>query len=170
MGLLVESGWGPWVTPGTVYENSVYTLDSSASWFATATANNSAFCTGIAAARRGYTFWVPWMKNLDAMKVNTRCSMGAALATSTRLLETVGRFLPNDPKLYLRPIFRFGLAKPSGIGGNTDISVFLVHLVSGNPYKAQDQMDDLMKVMSTIIPQGTSAIVVGDFNIDILGT
>ncbi len=59
MGLLVESGWGPWVTPGTVYENSVYTLDSSASWFATATANNSAFCTGIAAARRRYAFWVP---------------------------------------------------------------------------------------------------------------
>jgi len=170
MGLLVEAGWAPWVAPGNVVEDSVYPRDTSASWFNKTVDQTDAFCQGVAGVpnRRGSAYWVPWVKNFWAQRVNTRCSMGAVMVPVTRSVGDVWRFVSPDPRLYLRSIFRFGLNKPTGQGGAAEFSVFLVHLVSGNPRKAQDQMDNLISVMSKIIQQGTAAIVVGDFNIDII--
>ncbi|HZO32879.1 MAG TPA: hypothetical protein VFH48_43610 [Chloroflexota bacterium] len=170
IGLLVEAGWAPWVTPGNVYEDTIYPRDTNASWFNKTVDQTDAFCQGVAGVphRRGSAYWVPWVKNFWAQRVNTRCSMGAVMVPVTRSFGEVKRFISPDPRLYLRSIFRFELKRPSALGGSVELSVFLVHLVSGNPYRAQQQMDNLIAAMSKLIQQGTSAIVVGDFNIDII--
>lgn len=170
MGLLVEAGWAPWVTPGDVHKDNVYPRDSSASWFNRAKDATDAFCQGVNAIphRKGHAFWVPWVKNAGEMNVNSRCSMGAVIAPITRNLGSFGRFKDEDPWLYLRPIFRFGLNRPTAQGGAAELSVFLVHLVSGYPTKAQAQMEALISAIGKLVQQNTGAIVVGDFNINII--
>ena len=167
VGLIVESGWAPWVTSGDVVINNVYWLNTSLTYYDTTNAAASPFCQAVEAKRRARAYWVPWVANLDAMKTNTRCSMGAVLLPAKRLVESGTRYNLKKNALFRRPVFRFDVMKPNDTGAIPDFSVFLVHLVSGRPNKAQEEMDVLTKTMSTLIPQGSSALIVGDMNVDL---
>src|SRR5580692_10860482 len=61
--LLVESGWGPWVTPGPVTCNACYWQDSSMTWYDAKASGKSTFCQGIGEQRRYRAMWVPWVKS-----------------------------------------------------------------------------------------------------------
>lgn len=162
-GVLMESGWAPWVLSGDVYMNATYDFERSASWFNHASLGNSAFCAGIVATRRRYGLWVPWVGNLNAMKTNSRCSMGAALLPDSRRIQAISTF---ETQLSIRPVVKLSM----GIGSNTDITVLVVHLMSGYPAGAQRQLDELTAAMSKMIPQDTCGIIVGDMNINLLNT
>jgi hypothetical protein len=164
VGMLVESGWAPWVAPGDVIINGIYPLNTGATWASAVGVANSAFCQGVLAARGRHAFWVPWVGNLNAFKTNTRCSLGGAFVPKTRQFQNMSLF--NEQNIFRRPVVQLSV----GIGNNTDFTIMLVHLISGNYNKAQDEMDYLVATMSHIIPQGTTGIVVGDMNIDLLKT
>src|SRR4051812_42121361 len=166
MGLLVESGWAPWVLPGDVTVNAVYPLEEEVTWYAQVASSKSAFCQAILAKRRRYAYWVPWVKNLDAMKVNTRCSIGSMLLPSKFVVSPGSRHDFTQDGILIRPVFRFDVGTGTSKGSNVTLSVFLVHLLSGYANGAQAEMDYLITKMATLIPEGTSAIVVGDMNID----
>ena len=55
-----------------------------------------------------------------------------------------------------------------GTGDDVKLTILLVYLISGYWRNAQAEMDDLTTTMSTLIPQGTVGMVVGDMNIDLL--
>jgi hypothetical protein len=167
LGLVVEAGWAPWVTPGNVVLDEVYPLDSWATWYDKDKASASDFCSGVSKARMRRAFWVPWVGNIDAMRTNSRCSMGAVAIPKSRYISQGDRIRGTDPSLYYRPIFRIPVKTPSAGGGTTQLTVFLVHLVSGKPAVAQAQVTGLVNAMSRLVPEGTGAIVVGDFNINI---
>lgn len=63
-----------------------------------------------------------------------------------------------------RPVVRVCL----GQNNTTQITILLVHLISGFAPKAQAELTILIKAMSQLIPQGTCGVIVGDMNIDIL--
>jgi hypothetical protein len=173
LGLLVESGWGPWVTPGQVRKNFVYTRASRNSWFNATADNNSAFCQGVSRYRgRAGAFWVPWVRSYNALKTNTRCSMGAVTYAGKRRFTGIGRLAdPSQGTVFYRPVCRVQIGQPGSGGGlaSAEFSTYLVHLISGNPGAAQHQMDTLINFIRPNIPQGSGAIIVGDFNINILG-
>src|SRR4051794_27528717 len=76
IGLLVESGWAPWVLNGEVQVDSVYGFSSEQEWYNHGAEHTSAFVGGVAASRQLTAFWVPWRKSLDSRWSNSRCSMG----------------------------------------------------------------------------------------------
>jgi hypothetical protein len=67
----------------------------------------------------------------------------------------------------IRPVFCYSVVRPSR---TPELSVFLVHLVSGWPDGAQAEMNALISVIGTLIPQNTAAVIVGDMNINLLTT
>jgi len=164
VGLLVESGWAPWVTSGDVTINALYSLESEVTWYDGPSAANSAFCQGVKAKRRLTAFWIPWAKNLDAMKTNTRCSMGGILMPASRVVVDTTRFLMAE---HLRPVLRILLGKPANQNYTPDFTILLVHLISGRPIVAQNEMNDLIGGMQSLISQGTSGVIVGDMNVDL---
>ena len=163
VGVITESGWAPWILSGDVQINSVYDFNSDSTWFDHTSLVNSAFCQGIAASRRRYGLWVPWVGNLNAMKTNSRCSLGAALLPDKRRIKSITSFKSD---LSWRPVIKFSL----GLGRFTDITILVVHLISGYAAGAQAELNELTKHMSGMIPQGTCGIIVGYMNINLLTT
>ena len=162
-GLLLESGWAPWVASGNVYIDATYSLDSSATWFDAVKAGVSTFCLGMTAVRGRFSLWVPWVRNLEAMKTNSRCSLGGAIIPYRMNMQSMSTFKSD---LSIRPVVKFCL----GVNRDTNFTILLVHLKSGWPAGAQAELNELTSTMSNIIPEGTSGIIVGDMNIDLLTT
>lgn len=165
-GFLVEAGWAPWVTPGPVTLNGLYAVDSRATWYDSQQANKSAACVGIQASRRRGAVWIPWVATPEGFKVNTRCSLGGLWAlNSLSVLETRRFLFPSKKQLKVRrPIIRVQFGGIFGV----KLTVMIVHLVSGYWIAAQNQMDYLVSITRTMVPQGTPALIVGDLNIDLL--
>lgn len=162
-GLLLESGWAPWVASGNVYIDATYGIDSNAMWFDAAKARVSTFCLGMTAVRGRFSLWVPWVRNHEAMKTNSRCSLGGAVIPYKMNLQSMSTFKSD---LSIRPVVKFSL----GPERDTKFTILLVHLKSGWSTGAKAELEELTKNMSKVIPQGTSGIIVGDMNIDLLKT
>lgn len=161
--LLVESGWGPWVASGDVVINNCYSMDSTASWFSATTSAKSSFCQGVEQSRRYKAVWVPWVKNLNALKTNSRCFIGGAVFPSSLNLQGLDRI---EVKGFVRPTIRMKL----GRGNNTSFTILLVPMISGYPGRAQAQaqLTGLGRSMQTLVPTNTAALVVGDMNVNLL--
>lgn len=163
---LVEAGWAPWVTPGDVTINEEYWLAQDVSYYDAATAQNSPFCVAVGAKRRRHALWIPWVKNLNAFKTNTRCSLGGMYLPASLQIAQINRIQVEG---LLRPVVRTILGK---VGGKSSVTprftILLVHMVSGYPAYAQRQLNDLIAAMSKLVAQGTEAIIVGDMNVDLL--
>jgi hypothetical protein len=162
VGLLIESGWAPWINSGDVKLNAIYPCTEQVVYFNTTSIvlgnNYSAFTANIVQERKYYGFWIPWQKNLDK-KSNTRVSMGGVL-----LPKSAGTYVDSiSISSSIRPVVRVLI-------GSKNFAVFLVHLISGVPVKAQEEMNTLISQVRSIIPEGYRAIVVGDMNIDLLTT
>lgn len=156
-GMLVESGWAPWVQDTEVVENGNYQMVSTASWYSAAGVANSPFCQGVDGTRQWKALWVPWVKTLNAMRTNSRCSMGATVLPYQR--RFMG-FYPSNQGL-LRPVVVSGFA----VGSTQMLTVLQVHLVSSR--NAIYELNALTAAMSRLIPQGTTGLVVGDLNVDL---
>ena len=161
---VVESGWAPWVSSGDVSINTRYSFDSRATYFDKSSLATSNFCHGVNVKRGRRAIWVPWVKNLDAMKTNTRCSMGIFSRSGPGLVHVFG--VKKGRVFQRRPLARNVISK----GKITLLTVILVHLISGSPSKAQEDMLDIIKAMSKVIPEGSAALIIGDMNIDLLVT
>jgi hypothetical protein len=162
LGVLVESGWAPWVTSGPVTENVAYPLGlGETPWMAKPLVG--AFSTGVTSSRGQTAYWVPWVKTPDALKPNSRCSLGGTTIKLYSTGGTVGMMAPFADNLILRPVVRIQLIRAK----NTWMTVLVVHLISGWWQKAMDHMMTLVSTMSTFIPQSTPALIVGDMNIDL---
>lgn len=162
--MLVEAGWAPWVASGDVTLNALYPLESDLTWYDAAAAAASPFCVGIQQSRRYRATWVPWVKNLDALKTNSRCSMGSAVfpnALQVAPME-VGEF-----EGFSRPVIRMRFGKGNR-SLNVSFTILLVHMISGYQWLAEQQLVDVMTRMSQLIPQGSSALIVGDMNVNLL--
>lgn len=160
IGLVAESGWAPWVPGGSVSINSPYPFDSS-------TGNGGAFCTGVASRRQNKAVWIPWVGNLDAMKTNTRCSLGGVSACNSRIVNLEVMPMIDWMK---RPVVRVSIGKNQGNGTTIEFTILMVHLISGVPFKAQDEINALTTAARQMIPEGTAALIVGDMNINLLTT
>jgi hypothetical protein len=163
IGLVVEAGWAPWVLPGEIRLNAPYFLDSALTFYDGKTAAKSSLCNALGATRNWRAMWIPWV-NLDPddfdKKVNTRCSMAAVSCTRNLNLTGIDRIDLADWG-HLRPVVRVGV----GIGDDTKLTIFCVHLISGYWGLALHQLGDLTRQMSSWIPEGSMAIIVGDMNI-----
>jgi hypothetical protein len=164
--LVVEAGWAPWIASGTVVVNNVYPYDIDSDRYNGPGAANSQCCMAIEDSRRRKAWWVPWVNTPAEMdsgiRTNSRCSMGAILMPNRlRIQGQPGRYIYNGHK---RPVVRVQL----GARRDVEMTILLVHLISGYWRNAQAEMDDLTATMSTLIPQGTLGMVVGDMNIDLL--
>lgn len=156
IGVLEEAGWAPWVPNQEVRINNVYWFDSTK-----VIRGNSTLCDGLYDARKP-AFWIPWAKNLDGIKTNSRCSMGGVSLLMNYNVNEVCTL--KDEAFELRPTVRVRIAK-----GDTPVfTILFVHLISGFPKGATIQLEPLIAHMSQMIPQGTPAIIVGDMNIDLL--
>jgi hypothetical protein len=166
VGMLVESGWAPWVdrdTRGRLKANALYDFDSWMTYFDKKGAQKSSFCHTIAASRNRHAFWIPWVRNVESTRFNTRCSIGATL------LRRRGSYIGWETTRTLMP----GMRRPAvrvqlRVGRNVQLTVFLVHLISGGSYKAQREMDRLIAAMRQVVPAGTPSIIVGDMNVNLL--
>lgn len=162
--LLVESGWAPWVTPGEITLNATYWLRQGVSYYAEKPALKSTFCVAVEASRRWKALWIPWVKNLDAQP-NTRCSMGSMILPAKKLMGHTDRIMVEG---LLRPVVRVTIGTSGKHNVTPEFTILLVHMVSGYPNLAQRQLDELIASMSKLIPQSTSAIIVGDMNVNLL--
>lgn len=165
IGLLVESGWAPWVVPGEVVVNNAYWYPLDKTYIDPVASANSVFCQQVDAKRLRKALWVPWVNNLDAMKTNTRCSMGGILLPTSKKIEPSGSFVFEGHK---RPTLRFLVGKNQGLGRMAyEITVLLVHLLSGGSQKTINEMFHIVDSLTQLIPEGTSGLVVGDMNVDL---
>lgn len=156
--VIEEAGWAPWLPYGEVHVNGTYRFDSSA-----VIPGKSSFCDGIYAARKP-AFWIPWAKNLDSIKTNSRCSMGCiSLLQNYNVLEVTTL---KDATFESRPTVRVIVGKDR----TPVFTILFVHLISGYPAGAKIQLRPLIDHLSQMIPEGTPAIVIGDMNIDLLVT
>jgi hypothetical protein len=175
IGLLTEASWAPWMLPDTksdpnatvsVFNTVVYDFEWREGNTGYVPGKESPFCTGIKANRSRKAFWVPWVGNFNAA-TNSRCSMGAAFLLKRSTMGSNQTYV-ELPQLKLKDVFRRPAVRfDLKYAGNVWFTVFLVHLVSGWQAGAQDELDTLAKAVSTIVPQGTPAIIVGDLNINI---
>jgi hypothetical protein len=173
--LLTEASWAPWMTPNRSW--SVDVQDSSAYEFVwrenTAEyvdGKKSSFCIGINEERNRSAFWVPWVGSFDSARTNSRCSMGGAASMVWRRRGEVMGY-SQFPGLQLkkemwRPAVRVNLTR----AGNLAFAVFSVHLVSGWPAGAQDELAALLRAIPSMVGSSIPALVVGDMNIDISGS
>lgn len=156
VGLVAEAGWAPWMPAGSVSINNCYEFDSSKPY-------PPGFCAGVASKRQYKAGWIPWVGNLDALKTNTRCSLGAVSACTSRVIKI--EVLPMIDWMK-RPVVRVSVGKNQGNGVTIEFTILMVHLISGVPFKAQEEIDALTAAARQMIPEGTAAIIVGDMNID----
>jgi hypothetical protein len=164
--LVVEAGWAPWIASGTVEINNVYPYDIDSRRYNGPGAANSPCCMAIEDSRRRKAAWIPWVNtpaDMDAgIRTNSRCSMGAILMPNRLQMQgQPSRYVYNGHK---RPVVRVQLGERRDV----EITILLVHLISGYWRNAQAEMDDLTATMSTLIPQNTVGMVVGDMNVDLL--
>jgi hypothetical protein len=166
--LQVEAGWAPWVSSGDVHLNAPYTMDSSKSWFNAFGSAASAFCNGVDQQRRNKAVWVPWVANLEAMKTNSRCSIGGGFfpngSQNSYQLVDMNSF---ELQGFTRPVIRMMFGK-GGREVNVAFTILLVHMISGVQWLAEQQLVWVMNTLQKAIPQGTSAIIVGDMNVNLL--
>ena len=161
VGLLIESGWATWVASGDVHLGAVYPFDSDKEWYDDSPGGS--FIGAVKAKRANAGFWVPWVKNLAAMKTNTRCSLGGIVLPKSGLKWNMTTFSQEklDIKVVSRPVVRLDF-------NDRRLSIFVVHLISGLPKAAALQIGMLMKSMTKVIQEGWTALVVGDMNVDLL--
>lgn len=159
--LLVEAGWAPWVKSGDVVINNGYPLTTGVEYFDEIAAGKSSLCQSVLPTRRNSALWVPWVGNLDAMKTNSRCSLGTAFYPDKLMFDSV---CTTKMENFIRPVIRIRLAA----GSSVNLSVFVVHMVSGSSAKAEAQLVNVMNKMHTLVPEGSAAIIVGDMNVDLL--
>jgi hypothetical protein len=163
VGLLVESGWAPWIQSGEVTINKIYPIDVDSPRYQPniAQPDDAMMVDDVNDARRTRAFWIPWVGNLAAMKTNSRCSIGGVIAPATWNVRDVSSI---DVKWFRRPVLRVQL----GPGNDIALTILLIHAVSGWTAGAQAEMDYLTSSMQALVPEGTSGVVVGDMNIDLL--
>jgi hypothetical protein len=157
VGLLVESGWPPWVQSQSVRVSAIYPFDSAMTYYNRQAETNSDFVKYKLGKRQLKALWVPWARVKDQIdgRTNSRCSMGAIVLPAGAKYN-VSRFQINDTS-YRRPVLTLALGQ---------VTVFLVHLVSGKPSEATTTLNKMCRDMQKRIPQGTAAIIVGDMNIN----
>jgi len=166
VGLIVEAGWAPWILPGNpVGVNNIYPMEAFGDRYDEQRALLSFCCEGIRDVRRRRAFWVPWVQTLADLEAgtrsNSRCSMGMLLMPHKFTLGQAKRFV--NKKKMKRPVVSVSFRE----GRNVEVTVMVVHLVSSA--NAAGELQNLTRVVRNQIPTGTIAIVVGDFNIDIMG-
>jgi hypothetical protein len=158
---LVEAGHAPWVDPKVdLTIGRAYAFDTGATWFSQSGAAQSSFCDGVAQERLNKTIWIPWMKNIDPKVTNFRCSLGMGWFPEKMQLHDPDSWSNG----FLRPTVRFGM----GSAKDVQLTVIVVHMISGFPSQAAQQLQDLVSLMTKIIPEGTPAVIVGDMNVDLL--
>lgn len=167
-GLVVESGWAPWVLPGGIQLEDTYYLDSTLTYYDEASAKKSALAKAFLdfseqRIRGQRAFWVPWMKTKDPISVNTRCSIGGAYFPqkgSGYTLEVQVRMI----KQLIRPSVQLTISREKV----TLMTVYLVHFVASK--KAASELKYLTEIIGSIVAEGTPALVLGDINVNILNT
>jgi endonuclease/exonuclease/phosphatase family metal-dependent hydrolase len=168
-GLVVESGWAPWVVADGIQLDSIYYLKEDLTYYDKKKAEKSALAKAFLdyseqGIRGQQAFWVPWMKTKDPISVNTRCSIGGVYFPQPGKNYTV-EVQVRTIKAMTRPAVQLTISR----GKMTLITVYLVHFAA-NDYKAGKELEYLTSVISTIVPQGTPAVVLGDINVNILNT
>ena len=167
IGLLVEAGWAPWIKSGDVPINTVFPLDETSTRYQrpndTDDPDAAAMVDEINGSRRLRAFWIPWAGSAGGFRTNSRCSIGAVLAPAGSLVQNVSRI---RVPWFQRPVLRIQL----GPGRNVTLTILLVHMISGMTWNAQQEMAYLMSSMSSLIPEGTAGLIVGDMNVDLLST
>lgn len=165
MGLLVESGWAPWILPGNpVAVDNIYSIDEFGNRYDEHAALSSFCCEGIQEVRTRKMYWVPWVLTLADVeagtKSNSRCSMGALVMPYSFQAGKLKRFVDKN---FRRPV----VSIPMLAQGKKDVevTVLLVHLVSSQ--NARVELNRLLRDVRRQIPENTLAIVAGDFNIDL---
>ncbi len=162
--MLVESGWAPWVASGDVTINGWYDLMADVTWYDDRNAGRSAFCQAVESKRRYKAFWVPWVGNLDAMKTNSRCSLGSAIFPYAFRYTDMESYNIDG---FIRPVIRVQMGKGNR-NLNISFTILCVHMISGVSWLARQQLVNVMNQMQQLIPQGTAALVVGDMNVNLL--
>jgi len=160
MGLLVESGWPPWVEDGVVGNEKIYKFDSMMEYYKEST---GAFTVN--ASGRAHAWWCPWVKevtNKDGTKrTNTRCSLGIVhVGRNLAPGVTKSRF---DEARVTRPMVRVTLDGHT----HTKLAIVLVHLVS-NRNVSPRVIAALLNMLPRLIPQDVPGFIVGDLNYDLL--
>lgn len=156
-GLLVESGWPPWMRAGNVRSTNLYELDED-------TANpGGAFTTGILANRRRSAWWCPWGKKIakdgsSNVKTNSRCSFGVAVARRTLAVAVTKHRLEGSQ----RPAVRILVS----LDRLPKFVILLVHLKSSQ-WGSRQEAARLMRGVPNLVPQGVSGLIVGDINCDL---
>ena len=163
LGLTVEAGWAPWIMPGSVYLGKQYELDPTLTTYDEKSAAKSEFVQGYDDyTTRGRTaFWIPWVANFDALRTNSRCSLGGVYFPRPGAGYNFTVQSRNIPKM-VRPTVQLNLSR----GQITTLSIYLVHFVSSK--NAVKELETLTRSIATIIDQGTPALIVGDININVL--
>ena len=168
LAITLEAGWAPWVKSQEVRTNATYPYTENKSYFDEISAMESNFCQYVEGKRGRTAWWIPWVKTLDSIKPNSRCSMGvlfapATLASEVSVIEK-GNSMIKDVNA-ARPIVSTRLSK----GNNTFLTVLSVHLPSGkwSSDAAREALDAIAMNMGKIVPQGGAGLIVGDINVDL---
>jgi hypothetical protein len=164
MALLCESGWAPWVALNAqVTVNRVYPASSASTTYDKDLVATSPLCSAVGKQRRWSAWWIPWVKTLNGMRQNSRCSFGAFYAPSPSPAASWPRMTQPDrirDVHFLRPIMRVEVGPGRGRG----LTVFMVHLVSS--VNAQYELAYLLSVVDKFVSSGP-VFIVGDMNINI---
>ena len=158
LGLIVKSGWAPWYASDKVPMAAIR-MDSKATTF------NPQYKSALMTAtddRHLSSYWVPWVADIDR-KTNARCSAGVIVAQK----NTRDRSRPQDASGYQDRAAAAG-SPDHGQGRQGDDP----HRLSGSFGQRQqveggDRADALANASKQLVPQSGTAIIVGDFNIDL---
>ena len=159
LGLLVESGWAPFVKSGDVTINKPYACNNSMTYFESQCKDqeDQELVKAITDARGWDAMWVPWVGHLDAQKTNTRCSVGAIIMNGASI--KVLAYQSMDRGL-IRPVVRFGVGTTSA---GPFLTVYLIHAVSCRALAALEACQ-VVDAVRKEVSESTAAVIVGDFN------
>ncbi|MBB4591996.1 hypothetical protein [Xanthomonas cannabis] len=158
---LVEAGWAPWVESGDVVAYMDHPHDSARTYYDSIAAAASDFCAAITRKRLYKATWVPWVSGKSEI-TNTRCSLGSAFFPHKYVY--MGTFC-KEIEGFIRPIIylRYGV----GITPTVKFTIYNTHMISRKEKKAAKQLTDMMKMIPKEIPEKTSAMIIGDMNVNL---
>jgi len=164
---VTEAGVAPWIAQGQSFKiNTSYKFNDQSTAYSPLAALKSNFCKDMSDGKLKFkrsAAWMPWVRNINAKKINARCSMAV-----------VNLFYPSNGTTWDHQVFPTEVTKRPVVrsvyykGSIPVITIFLVHLVSGIPKTAIKNLAVLIKTLNTQIPTNSAALIIGDMNINLL--